>query len=122
MCFGMRLHDGYADAIVYIRKLKENQEYVKTTFNHNLSMGRKGHIIEHHLVMFLNRTKLPLGVFFEQCSESVHHNMLKTLSRFSTSEFRENHGELLRKAIVKYSSHRIVFIQVIEVFSLLLIT
>nr|XP_047132520.1 uncharacterized protein LOC124811227 [Hydra vulgaris] len=108
MCFGMKLHDGYADAIAtYIRKLKENQEYVKTTFNHNLSMGWKGHIIEHHLVMFLNRTKLPLGVFSEQCSESVHHNMLKTLSRFSTSEFRENHGELLRKAIVEYSSHRI---------------
>ncbi|XP_047144047.1 uncharacterized protein LOC124817711 [Hydra vulgaris] len=108
MCFGMKLHDSYADAIAtYIRKLKENQEYVKTTFNHNLSMGWKGHKIEHHHVMFLNRTKLPLGVFSEQCSESVHHNMLKTLSRFSTSEFRENHGELLRKAIVEYSSHRI---------------
>ncbi|XP_065681098.1 uncharacterized protein LOC124817172 [Hydra vulgaris] len=100
--------DGYPDAIAtYIRKLKENQEYVKTTFNPNLSMGWKGHIIEHHLAMFLNRTKLPLGVFSEQCSESVHHNMLKTLSRFSTSEFRENHGELLRKAIVEYSSQRI---------------
>ena len=81
---------------------------MKTNFNQNLSMVWKGHIIEHHLVIFLNKTKMPLGVFAEQCSESVHNNMLKTLSVFSTSESRSNRGELLRRAVLEYSSNKIV--------------
>ncbi|XP_065652931.1 uncharacterized protein LOC136071786 [Hydra vulgaris] len=76
----MKLHEGYADAIaMYVKKLKETELYVKINFNHNLSMGWKGHIIEHHLINFLNNIRMPLGIFAEQCSESVHHNMLKTL-------------------------------------------
>ena len=59
-------------------------------------MGWKGH-----------KTRMPLGVFAKQCSESVHHNMLKTLSRFSTSESRSNLGVLLRRALLEYSSNRI---------------
>ena len=80
---------------------------MKINFNQNLSMGWKGHVIEHHLVIFLNKTRMPLGVFAKQCSDSVHHNVLKTLSRFTTSEYRSNHGELLRRAVLEYSSNRI---------------
>nr|XP_047125976.1 uncharacterized protein LOC124807737 isoform X1 [Hydra vulgaris] len=62
-CFGMKLHEGYAGAIaMYVKKLKETEIYVKVNFNHNLSMGWKGHIIEHHLVIFLNNIRMPLGI------------------------------------------------------------
>ena len=81
---------------------------MKIIFNQNFSIGWKGHIIEHHLVIFLNKTRMLLGIFAKQCSESVHHNMLKALSRFSTSESRSNHGELLRRALLEYSSNRIL--------------
>ena len=50
---------------------------------------------EHHLVIFLNKTRIPLGVLAEQSSESVHRTILKNSWRAS------------KKGGNKYSSNRI---------------
>ena len=81
----------------------ENQtEWPSTSF------GWKGHIIEHHLVDFLALKSLHLGwVYAEQCSESAHKNMKKTLQRYETNESYSGHQKMLEKAVVTYSSMRI---------------
>ena len=66
-----------------------------------LSLGWKGHVVRFHLINFLRLKKMPLGIFSEQCSESVHKNMKYTLGRY------KNHREKLEKAVASYSSMRV---------------
>jgi len=80
---------------------------LKKSYNLKLSFGWKGHILQHHLIPFLQLKNMGLGVFAEQCSEAVHHNMKKTLGRYATDEENKDHGRKLEKAVATYSSMRV---------------
>nr|XP_047136675.1 uncharacterized protein LOC124813537 [Hydra vulgaris] len=91
-CFGMKLSLEFSrDIQEFVSEMCNLHKYLIEYTTHKICLGWKFHIIQSHLVMFLERKNKPLGIFYEQSCEAVHKNINKIIKRFAASELSKCH-------------------------------
>ena len=106
---GAQLAPDYADRIQHFKEKYEcllefaEDVYPEVSFN----VTWKVHVLVAHLPQFLQRYKMGMSAFAEQCTESVHHDFKKTQKRFLVHEDHVDHAQKLKRAMVEYNSRRL---------------
>ena len=97
--FGMSLDNNF---FRFIRNFKESCEHLPVTITPKL------HILFFHVPEFIRRKNMPLGVFSEQASESVHQDFQKFWdTRYKRAMGHPEYSNKLLKSIVEYNSKHI---------------
>ena len=68
---------------------------------------RRKHSLVCHLKQWLRKYKEGLARFSEQTCESTHFDFGKTHQRFKRKESHQDHGKILKRSVVEYSSRRV---------------
>ena len=98
-CFGMSLDQDYDR---FIKNFKNSCKSLP------ISITPKIHILFFHVPEFIRRRKMPLGIFSEQASESVHHDFQKFWNtRYKREMNNPNYSNQLLRSIIEYNSKHI---------------
>ena len=109
-CFGMDLHDDYAERI---HKFQADQKVLQDDFGFSVTV--KAHCLFYHFIPWLDKWQLPLGLVSEQTGESIHcrfHRFIqnKQVSNPNSKDFAEN----LLKVVNSWNSRAAILFEDID--------
>ena len=98
-CFGMVLEKNFEEKI---------SSFKSACTELPISITPKLHILFHHVKQFIDLENLPLGIFSEQASESVHHHFGTHWSqRYKRDMMQPDYEAHLLQAVIDYNSKHI---------------
>ena len=97
-CYGFDLAENYKELLV---------EFRLAYMDLKMPITPKLHVIFHHVVEFCERNGRGLGIFSEQCSESVHYDYEGTWKNYRRNPSAKDYGEQLKKSVIHYNSTHI---------------
>ena len=108
-CFGSDVDPAYEEDITAFRdRFVELQEFTREFLDvGKLTVTWKIHLLVCHLKEWLRKYKESLARFSEQTCESTHFDFGKTHQRFKRKESHQDHGKMLKRSVVEYSSRRV---------------
>ena len=109
-CFGMDLHDDYAERI---HKFQADQKVLQDDFGFSVTV--KAHCLFYHFIPWLDKWQLPLVLVSEQTSKSIHcrfHRSIqnKQVSNPNSKDFAEN----LLKVVNSWNSRAAILFEDID--------
>ena len=105
-CFSLNLNPSYDQSMTEFRNnIIYLQEYLPS-YNLELKISWKLHIVLSHVVPFCENQKCGLARFAEQAIKSVHPKFKSTWNRYKISSIHSGHGDALKNAVTSFSARR----------------